>query len=908
LRSVQRRNDYGFTIGGPVWIPKVYNGHDKTFFFLNYEQFRETQVVTTQAHTVPTTAYRLGDFRQILTGKTLATDPLNRPILENAIYDPATQRVGPTGSLIRDAFPNNTIPPTSFDPVAKKVQDLIPLPTSSAVVNNLYPPFRSPLTTTIPAIKIDHILSTKAKLSFYWSKTDSNSPRPAVVMTSQADGFPNPIAAVRASITNQRITRVNFDYTLTPTLLAHVGAGYQDFVIDDHGQVTNYDAAKELGLTGATVVRQFPQFLGLLASQGGVQNMGPGTQSNDGSQRPTFNASLTWVKNNHTYKAGAEFRTEGFPARVYTNAAGTFTFAAAQTGLPSTNGQNLNGGNVGFPYASFLVGSVSQVILNPPENPRLGKHQLGMYIQDTWKATRKLTLDYGLRYDFSTYWREQYGRAPSFSGSTPNPAFGGQPGAPIYEGSLPGHCQCLFAKNYPFGFGPRLGIAYQITRKTVLRAGFGIVYDGTPTNNQTTTRSAATNFTLSAGSTGFDQPVMLLRTGIPLKPTWPNLDPGQFSALASNLILVDQNAGRPPRQMQWSIGLQREIFRNLVIEGSYVGNRGAWWQANTLTNVNDLTPERIKQAGLNLDSATDRTLLTSLLSSTTASSRGFSKPPFPGFPLSATVAQALRPYPQYGTIANLWAPLGSTWYDSFQGKMTKRFSYGLDFTYTFTWAKTLETMTGTNDVLNRQLNKSISSFDQPLVSVLAANYTLPKISGNKIVSWAERDWQIGAVLQYASGRPIAAPASNNNLSSVLFRGTTANRVAGEPLFTQDLNCHCFDPNKEFVLNPKAWSDPAAGQWGTAAQYYDDYRYQRRPSESLSIGRLFRFTERVHLSIRGEWSNILNRTYVNNTTSTNAQATQVRSTTGQAVSGFGYINTGSTFTLPRAGTLVARIQF
>ena len=153
------------------------------------------------------------------------------------------------------------------------------------------------------------------------------------------------------------------------------------------------------------------------------------------------------------------------------------------------------------------------------------------------------------------------------------------------------------------------------------------------------------------------------------------------------------------------------------------------------------------------------------------------------------------------------------------------------------------------------------------------------------------------------------PVANNNLGALLFRGTNVNRVAGEPLFLKDLNCRCFDPNKEFVLNPKAWADPAPGAWGTAASYYSDYRTARRPDEQLSFGRIFRIREKAAFSVRAELFNVFNRTYLNVPDSGNALATQnVNAATGQVISGFGRVNTASTFLPPRSGQIVARIQF
>jgi hypothetical protein len=157
-RPRARSNDYGFTMGAPVWIPKVYNGHDKTFFFFSLEQFRTAQIINSTPVTVPAVPYRNGDFTQALTGRNLGTDPIGRSILENTVYDPSTQRAAPNGQLIRDAFPGNRIPPALMDPVASKIQALMPAPQTSGLVNNLVPSYRGRRITTIWSAKIDELL------------------------------------------------------------------------------------------------------------------------------------------------------------------------------------------------------------------------------------------------------------------------------------------------------------------------------------------------------------------------------------------------------------------------------------------------------------------------------------------------------------------------------------------------------------------------------------------------------------------------------------------------------------------------------------------------------------------------------------------------------------------------------
>ena len=217
---------------------------------------------------------------------------------------------------------------------------------------------------------------------------------------------------------------------------------------------------------------------------------------------------------------------------------------------------------------------------------------------------------------------------------------------------------------------------------------------------------------------------------------------------------LDPNAGRPPRVSQWSIGLQREITHNLVVEAAYVGNRGVWYQGNSLIDLNGISAARLSAAGIDITRASDRTLLTSRVNSTVAAAAGY-RAPYASFPTTQTVAQLLRPYPQYGNITVQWAPLGKTWYDSLQVKLTKRYSHGLDLTAAFTWQKEFtsgaESQNGggaaINDVFNRPNQKTISANSQPLVFVTAFNYRLPALGSNRLLRNAAR-WTIGGILRW----------------------------------------------------------------------------------------------------------------------------------------------------------------
>jgi hypothetical protein len=916
LRPRQRRNDWGFSLGGPVVIPKVYNGHDKAFFYFNFEHFGETTITNNLSGTVPTAAYRQGDFSKALTNRNLGTDGLGRPILENTIYDPNTDFLV-NGLRYRNPFPNNTIPLTRLDPVAVKIQNLIPAPTGSGVINNFLPTYRNPKYTLIPSVKADYQISSKTKVSGFWSLNRQDNPN--------NQPLPDPIRSGQPRLVNSNTYRLNFDQTITPTLLLHFGGGLVTTNINDHSN--RFDPVAQLGLTGtySTLFPTIGAVVGaanstLFSSQGGMgYTMGPGNQIHLIYRKPTGNASLTWVRNNHTFKFGAELMVNGYQNFNETYSNGWLNYSPNETGLPALNGVSLPS-TVGFPYASFLLGAVDGGFNALPVANHMGAHSISAFAQDSWKVTRKLTLDYGLRYDFSTYLRDGHGYYLIWSPSTANPNAGGRLGAIIGEGEGGGRCNCAYSKNYPFAFGPRVGLAYQVTAKTVLRVGAGVSYYKTDNNNLGL--SSVTQYAYQTASYG--DPAYLTRNGLPYQLTFPNFDPGQGlfpGVLGSAPQEQDQNAGRPARQFQWSVGVQRQLTRNLLIEGTYVGNRGAWWNAAGLICPNCITPKMLSAVGLDLNNPADRTLLASPINSTLAASRGFAVP-YAGFPANATVAQALRPYPQYGNISNWhWVPIGDTWYESLQVKATQRFSHGLDFSSAFTWAKQLTSGVEddfgrgggvvTNDVFNRPNQKALSSYDQPFQFVFSGSYTTPKWvasgGGLKVASWIARDWQVSGLIRYASGLPIAAPTSTNSMATYLFQSTLFNRVPGVPLFTQDLNCHCFDPNTTFVLNPNAWSNPAPGQWGTSAAYYSDYRYQRRPVENLSLGRLFRIKERASLQIRAEFTNIFNRTQMNNPTATNALATQTRNN-GQTTAGFGYINIATTFAPPRQGQLIARFQF
>jgi hypothetical protein len=915
-RNRVRQHDWGYTVGGPVWLPGLYDGKNKTFFFWSYEQFRNNQFNQTNNLTVPIPAYRAGDFSNlILQENRLVTrsqggvsvpvvDGLGRNIQSGTIFDPATTRPGPDGKSIRDPFLNNKIDPARFDDISKKVLALVPLPLgpNSAVQagNNYQGTYDASRRSSIPSIKFDHNLSPSQKLSFYYQDTHTKVPR----TPTGADSFPLPITGAVASKSSGQTIRLNYDWTASATLLLHFGAAWNDQDFGTPADVRDYNALTELGLRGATRVAYFPriqlqaEFAPTSTNLGGMTNLGQWLPARRMERRPAGNVSANYVTGSHTVKLGAEYRLEKYPTiQDFSGGAGVngvWQFFSNYTEQPWLNGVPTNQGIDGFPFASFLLGGMSGNSLAAPVHYANHKSQTALYVQDTWKVTRKLTLDYGLRWDYGTYAHEQFGRNASLGLAIPNPSASGRLGALQYEAT----CKCQFADNYPYALGPRVGAAYQINSKTVLRAGFGIVYNATSVSAGTSAASASGPSL--AGNNGLI--TGLFKDGMPagINPVWPSFVPNQGQAVG-NVIgmpqLLDANAGRPARLFQWNIGLQREITRDLVVEASYVGNRGAWWTATGLNTLNALSLDRIRSLGFNnLTSLAESQLLSTTVASMlnnptqrqTLAQRGISGLPYPNFQTTQTVRQSLVDYPQYTGNGTAGSPLGKTWYDALQLSVTKRFSHGLQFNMNYTYSKSLDLMSAT-DVFNPSTGKNLSGSDRPHVLRITSNYTVPSprntgipVLSNRIVSAIVADWGLGISLNYESAAVIGRPTSAGGVPINLFLGRgpggaqlkkDANGEFMNPWSIDwvdydgkhrtdplDINCHCFDITKNQVLNPAAWENVPDGQFAAQQNSIRNYRGQRTPQENMNLSRNFRLAKdgKVQLNVRVEFTNVFNR--------------------------------------------------
>jgi hypothetical protein len=1009
-----RRHEYGFNIGGPIKIPGVYDGANKSFFFFNWNQLRDTQVVRVfTAPTVPIQAYRDGDFSglpgflnnaNLTVGSGVACgqpganpttclrdykDPFGNTVRSGLLFDPASlqkvtcnttlsQDCGTNNSIVdyRTPLLNNKLTANMLDPVAIAIQNkYIPLPEgpqASSRINNYYVPYNTRRLTRLPSLKFDHNLTSSARISFTYQLTKTTQ--------DGSDGLPlNAINTNLRTVEASPNYRVNYDMTLTPTLQLHIGAGWSQFDFSNPTYVTNFNPLEDIGLAGARLNRNFPAFASSViagtAALGGMQAMGAAGQSVNPERRPSGSVSLTWIRNNHTIKYGADWRFDMLPLLNFSNTAGNIggfnstniagsATATGQaggtiTGQPALNGVTLTGTSTnGFPYANFLLGSVRSLTLGAVSASRTSKHQWGMYLQDSWRATRNLTVDLGLRWDLGTYTKEDRGRNSTLSLLEPNPSASGRLGARIYEGT----CNCSFAANYPYAIGPRLGFAYTLNPRTVFRGGFGVSYGSTGTFGGST----ASNAVMGAPPFGLDG--FKLREGYPVNvnPAWPTFDPAfghTIGTTATAPTMLDRNAGRPSRTYQWNLSLQREITRNLTIEASYVGNRGVWQNAGGKSAFNAISEADLARYGFKVGNQTDRALLNntnwnnlSVAQRADLDARGV-RLPYPNFPVSgtfaSTVIQSLRTYPQYnGTFNPSNAPLGLSWYDSLQITVNKRYSHGLLVNANYTYSRNFSANSYA-DIFNKSYaNKDIVGANPPQQLRISFEYQTPRpspampIIGNRFISQALGGWGVSMALFFQTAPYLSRPATQTAqpISNWLGRGPGAAQLkknadgsymnpwaktwtdndgklhTNEPL---DINCDCFDPEKTLVLDPTVWESIPDGQWATQTQILPQFRGVRRPTEAGNISRNFKFGKdgRFTLQVRAEFQNMFNRLLLPQSPGTcffgvcdlgNFNNTPVPTADGRYTAGFGTFGNlrggAGAFGPSRSGQFIGRLSF
>jgi len=477
---------------------------------------------------------------------------------------------------------------------------------------------------------------------------------------------------------------------------------------------------------------------------------------------------------------------------------------------------------------------------------------------------------------------------------------------------------------------PRLGFSYQLDSRTVLHAGSGI-YSG-PMLFMNEIGYSSQGFGLNTSpltSPGTDLPAGLLQNGIPYSPaalTATNFDPGHWptSVGATNAPpnFTYQNGSKPPRFVQTTIGIEHEFARNLSVTASFIDNRGVWLESDGLRRINQLPISTIAKYGLDVTKPADLALLTGTLASAMANPNYHFTLPYSTFNASGnTLAQSLRPFPQFGNVGDQYERDGNTWYDALQIKVTKRIGHGLSGGLGYSWSKDLGTVSSTgtyttaipiqDTTRSPKDQKSLLGIDQPEMLNFYFNYAVPSFSFSQN-GWKHAllaGWTLDGIYHYQSGFPIQTPnAASGLLTSATFAsGVWSNRVPGQPLFLHNLNSHVGKPGNLQFLNPAAWASPAAGTYATSKPYYGDYRQARQPNEQMGFGKSFDITESLKLSLRADFNNVFNRWVYpsfNNTGNPYASGSgnQLFGVIGNSIN-----NAGGQFA-PRQGSIVARIQF
>jgi hypothetical protein len=577
-----------------------------------------------------------------------------------------------------------------------------------------------------------------------------------------------------------------------------------------------------------------------------------------------LNESLSWNRGKHAFKFGGQYhrgRTFQDPPDQAL-AQGRFRFFNGETALPSQRA------TTGYGFASFLLGAVDNAERDYYTKGVDIKYQTySFYGQDDWKITSKLTLNLGVRWEIYVPRTDTNLTLSAFDPTIPNPAAGNLLGALSFAGTGPGrNGRARFGDIYYDNFGPRVGAAYQLNEKTVLRGGYGMYFSAANGNTGGGCfpcgwgTSAAPQPTTADGYTpifNWDQGFQL-PAGFKLPPV---IDPSY--ANGSTVLVVGKEDGLAGRIQNWSFNVQRELPKNFLLDMAYIGSYGS--RLNNYVALNQADPKYLSLGSLLQLPITDPRV----------AAAGFKKP-YESFASTSTLSQALRPYPQYNNVINTYLGQGKFSYNALQAKVEKRFS-DLTLLAGYTWAKNISingafTQTGNGtapqDAYNLNNEKSLSVHDIPHTLNVIYTYDLPFGKGKKYLSGSNAvvralagGWTIAGIHQYRSGTLIAIGAPANTLGPGVLNTPALRAITtGQPIRT-DINRTDLDPNNPATryINRDAFAIPGPFQFGTAAPYQNALRNPIFLNESVSLVKRTKIGERVDLETRADASNVLNRT-------------------------------------------------
>jgi hypothetical protein len=875
-----RNDNFGFTLGGPLRLPG-YDGRNKTHFFVNVDYTRiRSGTIAGFGNTTPVDAFKQGNFGALLTGSQIGTDALGRPIFQGQIFDPQTTRMV-NNIPVRDPFPNNVIPAGHplRSVVASRIVPLMVQPDREGLANNVAGIGTGDQTWELDArnimFRVDQNFTRnfKSSLSFYWNR------RPSVRNCEGVDGCnyeSDPESAPEKNVNYygsgffQRISthhaHQQFDWIVTNNLLVHSTVAWDRWFMGG-----NHLSA---GANWPTRLWQ-----GTSNSDGGIvaQDAGPPTMRFNGGSVPytpiglegwprfgfekndrwQFSSDVTWQKGRHTIKSGFEFRHHNFPVRGWGagGVAGNFNFDRLGTAGFDGSGNNL--AQTGDPFASFLLGQVQTSNQSIPVFPTFRETYTGVFVNDEFKFSDKLTLTFGLRFDYQAARTEAADQYSTFSPTTPNPGAGGRPGAIIFAGTGPGRSGQRKFENVPRdAWGPRLGFAYRVDDKQALRGGYGIYYahvafsqfGGQPTQGFASSPFAPNN-------TNGIFPAHHLDSGFPegLIQFPPFIDP--TINLGGNVVAVTPDGLTLPRFQNWSVTYNRQLTDNMMLDISYIGNRGS--RLNHHFNTLGVEANMNHPDVLALGAA----LLQANINSPLA--RAANIPiPYPGF--NGNVAQALRKWPQYQNIEWRGVPVGKSQYHALELLLERRFSRGLQarvgYTYSHLMNNGTETGQGSDGRNGGVQNPAdplpwiLSDDDTPHVFLTGFTWQIPGPDAGAM-KHVLGGWNVSGLLRYESGRPMTVTMTND-LGGLLFNTQKRPNRTGEAGVADFGD---FDPFEDRYYNPAGWSNPGPLQFGDAPERDDKVRGFLNISEDVNIFKVFPFTEQRKLRFEAQIGNLFNRT-------------------------------------------------
>ncbi len=827
-----RYNQFGASVGGPILLPKVYNGKDRTFFFFNYEAIRQLDG-RTFVGAVPMLKQRDGDFSETFTS--------SRQMIQ--VYDPLSTRPDPAraGQYLRDPFANNRVPSTRWDPVARAAMQYFPPPSAPGDpltgADNLF--YSSGTLDNYDSVitRVDHQISGAQRIfgRFSWSRRPRGD-----------DNYFGNIADSNWTSANRSSRGAALDYidTLSAGWLLNLRYGFARYADPSRNPSAGFDITK-LGLPASfrdqTIAPAYPRF-----EVSGLTNMGRSGSSNPTEDTQTFQANATRLRGAHSLKFGGDFRVIRQSQFSAGYSSGRFAFSRAFTQGPDPLRST---STAGVALASFLLGAPASGSVD--KNVALSFQNLygAVYVQDDFKASRKLTLNYGLRWEREAARTERYDRMTrGFAFDQPSPLRA--PGLALQGGLLfagtggqPRSQTNANSKN----FAPRFGFAYSATPKLVLRGGYGIFWSGM------TDIGAGTGAALGFGATttfvsSLDgmTPLNFLRNPFPDGLIVPVGASQGLATLVGQGVSFTIPTRRTPYTQQYSFGVQRQFGAGILLEAGYVGNRGIGL-ANSAIELNQL-PDSLLTMGSALVAQVPNPFYGVIPSGALA---------------SRTVArgQLLRPYAQYTGVSSTSPTIGSSTYHSLQVKVEKRFSRGFSLLASYTDSKLLDDVGNPQNNNNLRAERSVSTLDRAQRLVVSEVWELPFGRGRALAGSAPAfvdmvigGWQLNCIMTFQGGQPLAVSSSTNTTNSQGGRqrpNSSGNSALLSHTSTDSMLRRYFDTS--------AFTLPTPFTFGNLGRTLPDVRGPGINNFDLSLVKGFRIGERLRAQFRGEFFNAWNRT-------------------------------------------------